>query len=225
MVCHCHYYNCSNLEIRGGIMKKVFLIIVSSISGFLVIFGLFFPETILGDIRLYLLDWAVIVGAIALAIAIINLFSVHWNKVFSNEKRDYASPFFIVGFLTVMLLGILLGPNNKFFENLTSTTIITVEASLMAVLALTLSLASFRFFRKKHNLLAIVFGISTVIFLLLFSGIISMGEKLPLMKTVNTVLNALPTAGSTGILVGISLGAILTSLRILFGFDRPYNRK
>lgn len=206
-------------------MKKFSLIMVASISGFLIIAGLFFPHTILGEIRLYLLDWAVIVGAVALAIAIINLFSVHWMKVFSNEKRDYASPFLIVGFLIVLLIGILLGPNNEFFINFASTTIITVEASLLAVLALTLGLASFRFFRKKQNLLAIVFGISTVVFLLLFSGIISLGEKIPLMKTLNTALNALPTAGSTGILIGISLGAILTSLRILFGFDRPYNRK
>jgi hypothetical protein len=206
-------------------MKKIILVIVSSLSGLLLILGLFFPGTILDRIRIYILDWAIIVGAIALAIAIINLLSVHWNKVFTNEKRDYASPFFIVGFVTVILIGILLGPNNQFFVDLTSTTIITVEASLLAVLALTLSLASFRFFTKKQNLLAIVFGISTIIFLLLFSGILSLGENIPLIKALNNALNSLPIAGSTGILIGISLGAILTSLRIIFGFDRPYDRK
>lgn len=206
-------------------MKKIFLAIVASLSGLLLILGLFFPGTILDRIRIYILDWAIIVGAIALVIAIINLLSVHWNKVFTNEKRDYASPFFIVGFVIVILIGILLGPNNQFFVDLTSTTIITVEASLFAVLALTLSLASFRFFTKKQNLLAIVFGISTVIFLLLSSGILSLGENIPLIKAMNNALNSLPIAGSTGILIGISLGAILTSLRIIFGFDRPYDRK
>lgn len=206
-------------------MKKIFLAIVSFSSGLLLILGLFFPGTILDSIRLYILDWAIIIGAIALAIAIINLFSVHWNKVFSNEKRDYGSPFFIVGFITVVLIGILLGPNNQFFVNLTSNTIISVESSLLAVLALTLSLACFRFFTRKQNLLAIVFGISTIIFLLLFSGILSLGENIPLIKTLINALNSLPVAGSTGILIGISLGAILTSLRIVFGFDRPYDRK
>ena len=206
-------------------MKKIFLAVVSSVSGLLLILGLFFPGTILDRIRLYILDWAIVIGAIALAIAIINLFSVHWNKVFSNEKRDYASPFFIVGFITVVLIGILLGPNNQFFVNLTSTTIITVETSLLAVLALTLSMASFRFFTRKQNLLSIVFGISSIIFLLLFSGILSLGENIPLLKALNNAITSLPIAGSTGILIGISLGAILTSLRILFGFDRPYDRK
>ena len=159
MVYHRDHFNCADLKIRRSAMKKIFLVIISSLSGILLILGLFFPESILGIVRFYILDWAIIVGAVALTIAIINLFSVHWNKVFSNEKRDFASPFFIVGFLTVLLVGILLGPNHKFFINLTSTTIISVEASLMAVLALSLGLASFRFFRKKQNLLAIVFGI------------------------------------------------------------------
>lgn len=225
MACHCHNIVCAFLQICWAAMKKIIVVIISSLSGLLLILGLFFPGTILDRIRLYILDWAMIVGAIAMAIAIINLLSVHWNKVFTNEKRDFASPFFIVGFVTVILVGILLGPNNQFFVDLTSTTIITVEASLFAVLALTLSLASFRFFTKKQNLLAIVFGISTIIFLLLFSGILSLGENIPLIKALNNALNSLPIAGSTGILIGISLGAILTSLRIIFGFDRPYGRK
>jgi hypothetical protein len=225
MACYCHNTVCAFLQNCWAAMKKIILVIVSSLSGLLLILGLFFPGTILDRIRIYILDWAIIVGAIALAIAIINLLSVHWNKVFTNEKRDYASPFFIVGFVTVILIGILLGPNNQFFVDITSTTIITVEASLLAVLALTLSLASFRFFTKKQNLLAIVFGISTIIFLLLFSGILSLGENIPLIKALNNALNSLPIAGSTGILIGISLGAIRTSLRIFFGFDRPYDRK
>lgn len=205
-------------------MKKIILILISTLSGILIILGLFFPGSILEKIRLNFLDWAIILSGIALLIAIINLLSVHWNKVFTDTKRDYASPFFIVGFITVLLIGILLGPANQFFMNLNGTIIISVESSMLAVLALTLALASYRFFSKKQNLLALIFGISTIVFLLLFSGILSLGENIPLIKPIIIGLNSLPVAGSTGILIGISLGAIITSLRVLFGFDRPYDR-
>ena len=205
-------------------MKKIILILISSISGFLIILGLFFPGSILDEIRANLLNWAVIVSGIALIIAILNLLFVHWNRIFTDTKRDFASSFFIVGFITVLLIGILLGPADQFFINLNRTIILSVEASMMAVLALTLALASFRFFTRKQNLLALIFGISTVVFLLLFSGILSLGENIPLMKPIIAGLNSLPIAGSTGILIGISLGAIITSLRILFGIDRPYDR-
>jgi len=205
-------------------MKKIFLILISSISGFLIILGLFSPGSILEYIRANLLNWAVILSGIALLIAILNLLAVHWNKVFTDTNRDIASSFFIVGFITVLLIGILLGPADHFFINLNRTIILSVEASMMAVLALTLALACFRFFTRKQNLLSLIFGISTIVFLLLFSGILSLGENIPLMKPIITGLKSLPIAGSTGILIGISLGATITSLRILFGTDRPYDR-
>ena len=206
-------------------MKKIFLAIISSLSGLIIILGLFLPDTIIGQIKNYLLEWALIVGSIAMVIAILNLLSVHWNRVFTDGKRDYASPIFIIGFVTVLLVGLILSPTNQFFLNLSKYTMISVETSLMAVLALTLSLASFRFFRKKQNLLAIVFGISTIIFLLLFSGILSMGTDSPLIQSIINSLHALPVAGSTGILLGIALGAIVTSIRVLLGIYKPYDRK
>ena len=205
-------------------MKKIILITISSITGLLIILGLFFPWSPFDLIRKTLLEWAVIVGSIALIIAVLNLIVVHWNKVFTETKKDYASPFFIVGFIIVLLVGLLLGPGNEFFINLTSTTIITVESTLLAVLALSLSLASYRFFMKKQNLLAFIFGISTVIFLLSFSGIMALMDKIPFMRFLNNFINSLPIAGSTGILIGMALGAIVTSLRVLFGFTRPYDR-
>lgn len=206
-------------------MKKIILAIISSLSGLIIILGLFLQNTIIGQIKNYMLEWAIIVGSIAMVIAIFNLLSVHWNKVFTDGKRDYASPFFIAGFVTVLLVGLALSPTNEFFLNISKYTMISVETSMMGVLALTLSLASFRFFRKKQNLLAIVFGISTVIFLLLFSGILSTGIESPFIQSIFNSLHALPIAGSTGILLGIALGAIVTSIRVLLGFFKPYDRK
>jgi len=31
--------------------------------------------------------------------------------------------------------------------------------------------------------------------------------------------------GARGILIGVALGSLLTGLRVLFGFDRPYGGK
>lgn len=212
-------------EINWVVMKKIILIIISSLSGLFVLLGLFFPGAVLGTIKNNLVDWAFIIGSIALVIAIINLLTIHWNRVFNDKKRDYASPFFIVGFVIVLLIGLIFGPSNQFFIDLSKTTIITVESSLLAVLAITLSLASFRFFRQKHNLLAIIFGISTIVFLLLFSGILSLGGSSPFLKFIINGLNNLPIAGGTGILIGIALGAIVTSIRILIGLEKPFDWK
>ena len=102
--------------------------------------------------------------------------------------------------------------------------IISVESSLLAVLSLTLAYASYRFFQKKQDFLSIIFGVSTILFLLIFSGILSAGENSPLLENIVSGINSLPIAGSAGILIGIAIGAIVTSLRALFGFIHPFNR-
>ncbi|HSM23586.1 MAG TPA: hypothetical protein VK856_01840 [Anaerolineaceae bacterium] len=205
-------------------MKKIFYTIISLISGVIVILGLFFPETILNELRQNLLNWTIILSSVSLIIAILSLLTVHWKRIFSDSQPDYSSTFFILGFLIVLFIGFILGPSSQLFLTFNKSVLISVESSLLGVLSITLAVASFKFFRKKQDLLAIVFGISTIIFLLLFSGILSSGGNPPFIRSIISGLNSLPIAGSTGILIGISLGAIITSLRALFGLNRPFDR-
>jgi hypothetical protein len=69
----------------------------------------------------------------------------------------------------------------------------------------------------------IVFGVSTVLFLLLYSGIFTSGLDIAIVKEGLGVLQRLPDAGGRGILIGLALGTIATGVRILLGVDRPYN--
>jgi len=205
-------------------MKKDVFIFISILSGSIILLGLFFPETIFNPIRQEFLNWTIIISSISMIIAIFGLFTVHWKKIFSGNKPDYSSVFFIVGFLIVFLTGLFGQLTNKFFLNITKTVLISVESSLLAVLALTLAFASYRFFREKHDFLAIVFGVSTVLFLLLFSGILSSDENSPFLKAIISAFESFPTSGAIGILIGIALGAIVTSLRAFFGLIHPFDR-
>ena len=205
-------------------MKKIFYTSISFISGVIIILGLFFPETILNDFRINLLNWTIMLSSVSLIIAIISLLTVHWKRIFSDSEPNYSSSFFILGFLIVLFIGFILGPSSDLFLNINKSVLISVESSLLAVLSITLATASFKFFRQKQDFMAIVFGISTILFLLLFSGILTTGENPPFIKSIISGLNSLPIAGSTGILIGISLGAIIASIRALFGLNRPYNR-
>lgn len=205
-------------------MKKFVFIFITVLSGIIVLLGIFLPSTVFNGVKQELLNWTIILSSLSMIIAIIGLLTVHWKKIFTKEKADYASIFFLIGFLLVLITGIFGQFENKFFLNLTQTVIISVESSLLAVLSLTLAYASYRFFRKKQDFLSIIFGVSTILFLLIFSGILSAGENSPLLENIVSGINSLPIAGSAGILIGIAIGAIVTSLRALFGFIHPFNR-
>lgn len=205
-------------------MKKFVFIFITVLSGIIVLLGIFLPSTVFNGVKQELLNWTIILSSLSMIIAIIGLLTVHWKKIFTKEKADYASIFFLIGFLLVLISGIFGQFENKLFLNLTKTVIISVESSLLAVLSLTLAYASYRFFQKKQDFLSIIFGVSTILFLLIFSGILSAGENSPLLENIVSGINSLPIAGSAGILIGIAIGAIVTSLRALFGFIHPFIR-
>ncbi len=71
--------------------------------------------------------------------------------------------------------------------------------------------------------MAVVFVISTIVFLVIGSGFLSIGTQMPVVRDIMGALNMLPIAGARGILLGIALGGLTTGLRILMGADRPYS--
>ncbi len=71
--------------------------------------------------------------------------------------------------------------------------------------------------------MGIIFAISTIVFLLVLSGFIANESQFPAAKLFLSIINELPVAGARGILLGVSIGAIVTGIRVLIGLDRPYN--
>lgn len=205
-------------------MKSIFAAIIAVLAGLITLLGLYLPIQAIVSLKGLFLDWALTISAIALLIGIANLTKVHWRKLFQTEKKDFYSIFFFIGFFLTMILGIIFGNRSLLFQNFTSSTMIAVETSLMGVLALSLGIASFKLFQRKQSKLGIIFITSTVVFLISLSGFLSSSSNIPFLTVILSAINRLPIAGARGILLGISFGAIVTGLRVLMGFDRPYNR-
>jgi sulfite exporter TauE/SafE len=101
-----------------------------------------------------------------------------------------------------------------------------VEASLMALLAITLTYASIRLLRRHLNLLSVIFLITAVLILLGTAPWPFLGDVPFLSNIIRPIVAQIPaTAGARGILLGVALGTLTTGLRILFGADRPYGGK
>ena len=108
---------------------------------------------------------------------------------------------------------------------LVNAIIVPVEASLMALLAVTLLYASIRLLRRRANLMSIIF-IATALLMLIGSATLPSGE----VGALNDFLrpwfqHVLAMGGARGILIGVALGTLTTGLRVLIGSDRPYGGK
>jgi hypothetical protein len=192
--------------------------------GLIVLLGYFLPAPPLQTIRIILLGWAGTLAGVLLLIGVFNLIGVHWRRFTRSKPADYYSPYLIATFLITLVAGLWLGPGSSQFQRVVSAIQVPIETSLLAILAISLSVASLSLLKSRKNLMMIVFTFSVALFLLVGSGFLTgLSESIPLFGSLLAALNRLPLAGIRGILLGIALGSLVTGLRILLGVDRPYS--
>lgn len=190
-------------------------------SGLLVLLGYFVPLKMLLDIRLLLVQWAIILAAFAVLVGVLNLLGVHWRKIRTRQKGTAYSILLIVSLFASAILGSALGTNNPTLEFFLEAIIIPGEAALMALLAVTLIYAAARLLRRRVDLMTFIF-LGVVLVALLVATPLPFG-KIPGASFIEWLLrDNFAAAGSRGILIGVALGALTTGLRVLFGIDRPY---
>jgi hypothetical protein len=190
--------------------------------GLLVLLGYFIPIPLLLEVRLVLVQWAIILAAVAVLVGVLNLLGVHWHKIRTRQKSMAYSFLLIVSLFATAVLGMFVGTNNSTLDFFLEGIIIPAEAALMALLAVTLIYASARLLRRRVDIMTFIFlGVAVVI--LLAAAPLPFG-KIPLLSdlVLPWLTQVFAAAGSRGILIGVALGALTTGLRVLFGIDRPY---
>jgi hypothetical protein len=195
------------------------------LAGYLIPVG--FPGyDMLNDIRSVLVGWAAILAGVAALVGILNLFQTHLGRLSAKKNPDYFSLIVVLGFLLTVIWGTyerLFPTPNPQFQQAVLAVQVPVETALMGMLAVTLTFASVRLFQRRKGLLAGVFMISALFFLLLGSGLLAPLREVILLGSLLDLAARLPVAGGRGILIGIALGSLTAGLRVLLGADRPYS--
>jgi hypothetical protein len=193
--------------------------------GLVVLLGYFFNLEPLVRIRQILLNWAVILAAVALLVGVTNLLSVHWKKVAAGKTPAYYFSLVLIVslILTIAVVGYF-GPTAPASMWIFNYIQVPIESSLFAILTVTLVVAIVGLMRRRQNSFSIIF-LATVLIVLLGTAPI-LGVGIPGLYGplgLRSWIARIPAvAGSRGILLGVALGTIATGLRVLMGADRPY---
>ena len=208
----------------------LFLIITSTAiaiaSGVLVLAGYFLGDQagggglLFSEVRLTLLNWAVILAGFALFIGVLNLVQVHLKKVRSRSKGAFYSLVLVFSLIITFLVG-LVKPTS--LQVVFTTVQLPVEASLMALLAVTLTYASIRLLNRRRTVLSFVF-LGTALLMLLATAPLPWLGNIPILSdwVRPFIAQVLAASGARGILIGVALGTLTTGLRVLLGVERPY---
>jgi hypothetical protein len=202
--------------------------------GVIVLLGYFFgtdsvgESTLLGVLRDYFLQGAVVVAGVALLVGVFNLTATHAKNMRQGDGAVY-SAITVFALLITLLIGTYdlvktylqgapgLQYTRWIFENIQ----LPVETSLMALVAITLTYAATRLLGRRLNFMSAVFV--AVVLILLVGAIPLVASNFDLVATFRQWILSVPAVGGArGILIGVALGIVATGIRILMGTDRPY---
>lgn len=202
-------------------MKRIFPLLTAFATGLTILAGYFF-QTRLVSLTGLLINWGILLVGLAGLIGVGYLLRMQIQRITHGQKGVFYSVILVLAFLITAGAGFILSPQHVFFRNLVLNIQIPVETSLLAILAVTLLYASLRMIRTRGwTLMSISFLVSALI-----SLVLNLRYLTPAVGTMAAewvaFVKRLPLAGLRGILIGIALGGLIVSLRVLLGMDRPY---
>jgi hypothetical protein len=204
---------------------RIITAIIAIAVGLLILMGYFFPTLpYILDVQNLLLTWAMLMVASAAVVGVLNLVFVHADKIRRREKGNLYSAILIAFLFGTFMLGMILSPADPIMRLLLNGVILPIEAALMAILTITLLYAAVRLLRRRTDFTSIVFLLTAALVLFGSATLPSrFGANIPVISNLSTwIQQVLAVGGARGILIGISLGTLLTGLRVLSAMDRPY---
>jgi hypothetical protein len=203
----------------------------------LIVFGMgllafvheFVPHPFAATFREEITTWFRIMGGFAMFIGVYSLLHMHVTRIRRQQAGWGYSTFVFLGAAATIIAGLInegngpLGPppeDGTVFDWMYMNIQVPCGATIFSLLAFFMASAAFRTFRARNLEAA----------LLLVAAAIVMFGRVPLSAMIHDcfpraadLLLAYPNlAAKRGIMLGISLGAISQSLRILFGIERTY---
>jgi len=220
-------------------MKREVPIIITLVVGVVFILSYFIPHAPFGELETFYNEWFSIVASFAIWLGALNLMKLSFIRI-SRKQHDWQLSWVIViCFLLIVAVGFYDGyvglsnnPQTSFrdpgtnFDWLYTYIYTPLSSTMFAILAFFVASASYRAFRARN----------TAATLLLLAGFLVMLGRVPLGDILTSylpegwrasdwaswIMNFPHTAGQRAIKIGVALGIVSTSLRIILGIERSH---
>lgn len=166
--------------------------------------------------------WNQIIAGFAAILGVASLLSVHYVKMKRKEAGWGYSAVLYLSMLVTLFVGIWSGGESQetSFGWLYNYVLVALQATMFSTLGFFVASAAYRAFRAR-SLEATVLLIAAVFVMF---GRVPLGEYLVtgIGQVSDWIMNVPNTAARRGIIIGISLGSIATSIKIIVGIERAY---
>lgn len=204
-------------------MKKTIPLLIVILGGFIWVMYAFSPHKILQDdfYNKFYLPWAYASSPFAMLLGVISLSMMHNNKIKRRAPKWQFSYFFYAGFIVTSLAGFIGGTQKGsmlmwMFENMQ----MPMSATMFSLLAFYMASAAYKAFRARSAEATVLLVAAIVVMLAQVPLGVKISRHLPAIS--QWILDVPNLASKRGILLGVGLGSVATSLKILLGIERSY---
>ncbi len=207
-------------------MRRQLPLVITFVTGIIFALQYYVPhptsETLLTETSY----WIQIVGLFGLVLGVTSLFHIHAVKIKRQEPGWGYSVVLYSGIVVTILVGLWVGGKESLDGTITgfgwiyNYALVPLQGTMFAILAFFIASAAYRSFRARSTEAALLL----VAALIVMMGRVPLGEYLiPLTGDITSwILNVLNASVRRAILIGVSLGAVALSIKIIFGIERAY---
>jgi len=213
-------------------MKREIPMIIAGTVGIVLIIQYFIPAEPFGTLNDVFSDWFSIIQASAIWLGALNLIKVSGDKIYRRHKDWPYAAIIIVSFLVMVIIGFFFSGGRRFldpgtpFSQMYDYVYSPLTAMMFALLAFFVASASYRAFRARTREATVL--LLAAFFVML--GRVPLGDMLTgwlprwlhMSEVASWIMNIPNIAGQRAIMIGIALGTVSTSLRLILGIERSY---
>ena len=217
-----------------NIAKKTIPAIIAFVMGIFMWMQYYIPHNSVQAVYKKVVQWDIIIAGFALIFGIYSLLHLHGQKIKKKESGWGFSVVVYVAMFAMVFCGFVFkkhmeegGPFSWLFNNM----LVPMQSTMFSTLAFYIISAAYRAFRAKTREASILLIVAIIVMMgrvpigeAMFGSAALFGHKIGpyLPKFTEWILNTPSMGVQRGIILGVGLASVATSLRIIFGIERTY---
>lgn len=190
------------------------------IGGIVVVLNTFFDSAFLREATKRVLEWRVIMAAVALALGGGNMLRIHW-KTIAGKRRNWVNSAILISAMTIVfLMGITGGTKTQEYSWMFNNMYSPLGATVFSLNAFYLASACYRAFRMRNGPAAVLLVAGTLVILGKVGIGAMMWSRFPAIS--DWIMNVPNSAAMRGMSMGAALGMVGVSLRVVLGLERGH---
>lgn len=202
-------------------MKQQVPLVLCFLFGIVMILTEFSPHATSQATYKEIANWARVISPFVFILAVVTLVQTHWTRIQRRVEHWQYSFLVFAGMIMMVVAGAVHGPQHPTFAWLFNNVQVPMEATMFSLLAFFIASAAYRAFRAR-TFEATLLLVTAVIVML---GNVPIGDIIWTDAASNArqwILDNPNLSARRGIILGVSLGAISQSIRIILGIERSY---